>query len=117
MQKRQTPLVLVAVLVIMLGGIGLLSAGKKDDGHQHEQPQASNDAVGQKRAAPTKEAVAKSLDKKGAADGPPDEAAVKTNRPSILKQQFGNIKPTVNEASTTNQWYTGKSHLEKDGDK
>lgn len=123
MQKKTTPWILLAALVVLVGAAGIMNAtNQPSDPSQPPAPQVEGqgDAVGASRNAPDKGTVAKALTSKAAnpgemAGGMPED--MKTNRPSILKSESLIQKPTVNDATTTSQWYTKRTHLEgKKGD-
>lgn len=123
MQKKTTPWIMLAALVVLVGAAGIMNATSQTDPNQPPQPpsvEGQGDAVGASRNAPDKSTVAKALTSRNTtpgemAGGMPED--MKTNRPSILKSESLIQKPTVNDATTTSQWYTNRTHLEgKKGD-
>ncbi|MCW5943532.1 MAG: hypothetical protein KIS66_14975 [Fimbriimonadaceae bacterium] len=122
MQKKTTPWIMLAILVVLVGAAGIMNATSQTDPNQPPQApvEGQGEAVGASRNAPDKGTVAKALTSRAQkpgemAGGMPED--MKTNRPSILKSESLIQKPTVNDATTTSQWYTNRTHLEsKKGD-
>lgn len=125
MIKRKSPVVLVSLLVILVGGLVVWNAGQAKSAAAHdehaleqEQPESPEEPkmVGDKRAETSKGDMAASLKSNAAHrdvdDG--DSATPRTNRliatkPLILRPKYAKYDPKPSETNTSTQWYRDDS--------
>lgn len=119
MQRKKTPFILVATLVVMLGVVAVINARnapQNPHAHPHQHTPTVRDdenVIGTARPAPDKAAVAQGVTRRNQTPGmPPEEAEIMRSGPSPVVRVSGEaVRPTINDATTTTHWYTGKTHL------
>lgn len=128
MKKRNKPIVLTTLLVLMIGAVAFVNfpremlAGQHgpDDGHGHDAPKTGNDVN-----VPSKNDIANSVASSvkgssgpggpGGPGGRPGMPPGKPGMPGMPGAGGGSVievptyapqKPTFNDSSTSTQWYT-----------
>ena len=124
MRKRQSPIVLVTALVLIVAGVaGFNFATSRTGGNPAEQPPApevaDTKAVGDARPGATSSEISKSV--KGLiSTAPAKEAPTRPGMPPagpmILNPSATAkpAKPTLNTSATSAQWYNDESALSKE---
>lgn len=123
MKKRNKPIVLVTLLVLMIGAVAFVNFPREmlankpgDDGHGHDEtPQ-----TGQKVEVPDKNSIASSVagsinkaDPRRAQVTAPGAPGAQAAKPLIQVEKPGQaVKPTLSDSSTSTQWYTDETPKE-----
>jgi hypothetical protein len=115
MKKQQTPVVLIALLVVF-GGTMIAMRQRPTDAAPSEGP-VKTDVTGEAREAVSAKDLSATLKKQTspkqtAIADPTGEAPVSTEA-AILLPDYGDYKPIQNTTAATNQWYKGGSTKEQ----
>ena len=129
MRKRQSPIVLVTALVLIVAGVaGYNIVTSRPGGNPAEQPPApevtDTKAVGVSRPGTTKADISKTVQGSMVTStptspkGPPMRPGMPPAGPMILNPSANAKpeKPKPNSSSTAAQWYNDESALSKDKD-
>ena len=129
MKKRNKPIVLVTMLILMVGAVAFINFPKDlavgghgpNDGHNHGQEEAPQ--TGQQVNVPDKPSIAESVSSSitskdnpkrmptGRPGGPPGSPGSESE--SMIKiPKASQYKPKPNDSSTATQWYTEESMKE-----
>jgi hypothetical protein len=124
MKKRNKPIILVTVLILMIGAVAFINFPKDlvagaGDGHDHGNEQAP--PTGKDVTVPDRNEIAQnvagSINKKGdfaEAGAPPGASrpgAIRTE-PVIAVPKAQPYKPTPSDSATSTQWYTDETPKE-----
>jgi hypothetical protein len=124
MKKRNKPIILVTVLILMIGAVAFINFPKDlvagaGDGHDHSTPQAP--PTGETVDVPDRNEIAQnvagSINKKsdlaeaGAPPGASRPGAV-PSAPAIAIPKAQPYKPTPSDSATSTQWYTDETPKE-----
>ena len=119
MKRKKTPVALITVLVLAVGGLAIaskqfsfynLSAEEQNRQRQEEYMKEQEAKAGQSKPAPTdaskEEAEMKARLKSSATAKPAVPQEERIGRPpSIVSQQQQVYKPKQNDSSTSSQWF------------
>jgi hypothetical protein len=119
MKKRNKPILLVTVLVLMVGAVAFINF-PRELLKSSPAPQSTTPETGQKIDVPEKEEIAKNVStsfgdpkkaqpaikKRPSPAGPEGEMDM---GPSIAIKKMAPYKPTPNESSTSTQWYSDET--------
>lgn len=137
MKKRNKPIVLTTLLILMVGAVAFVNFPKEllqgngaghgpGDGHGHDEPPKTGNDVQVPDKSSIADSVASSVKTSAPAGrgpgGPPGRPGTPPGRgaegkPLIEVQKYTPSKPTYNDSATSTQWYTDDTPKEAPKDK
>lgn len=113
MKKRKPPVVLASILVVLVGVAVIFNMPKNQDPNAPQTPEQKQDEakVGESRQTPSKENLAKQIDRQSQMreqmdpSGPKPDSSGNAKMATIFLPKTNIEKPKPNDASVQGQWY------------